>query len=70
MTSRFRAVLGTAVALLATVLAQPARGQDAAPAETPAPTADALTPPKLVTFVEASYPADAKAAGLQAQVDL
>ncbi len=70
MTSRFRASLRTAVALLATVLGHPAHGQDGAPAATAAPTADALTPPKLVTFVDAIYPAAAKAARLQAHVDL
>lgn len=65
----FRATLRIAVALLATVLGHSAHGQDAAHTGTVAPTV-ALTPPKLVTFVDASYPADAKAAGLQAEVDL
>ena len=37
---------------------------------TSAPEAAALTPPKLVTFVDAIYPPAAKAAGLQADVDL
>jgi TonB family protein len=70
MTSRFRVALHTAVVLLATALGHPAQGQDAAPAGAAAPAANALTPPKLVTFVDATYPAGAKAAGLQAQVDL
>jgi len=70
MTSRFRAALLTAVALLATMLGHPAHGQDGAPDGTAAPTANALTPPKLITFVDATYPAAAKAARLQAQVDL
>ena len=70
MTFRFRAALCTAVAMLTTMLGHPARGQDDAPAVTAAPTANALTPPKLVTFVDAIYPAAAKAASLQAQVDL
>jgi TonB family protein len=70
MTSRFRVALPTAFALLATVLGHPVRGQDASPAGTAPPAANALTPPKLVTFVDASYPASAKAAGLQAEVDL
>jgi TonB family protein len=71
MTSRFRAAIPTAVALLVTMLGPlPAHGQDALPAGTTSPTVDALTPPKLVTFVDASYPTGAKAAGLQAEVDL
>jgi TonB family protein len=56
---------------MAMVIGYPARGEDAAPAGTvAAPTANALTPPKLMTFVDASYPAEAKAAGLQAAVEL
>jgi TonB family protein len=70
MTSRFRFALRTAVALLATALGQPAHAQDAAPAGAAAQPANVLTPPKLVTFVDAAYPADAKAAGLHAEVDL
>jgi TonB family protein len=70
MTSRFRAALRIAVALLAMRLGHPAHGQDGAPAGTPGPTANALTPPKLVTFVDAAYPPAAKAAIVQAQVDL
>ncbi len=68
MTPRLRAALRTAIALLATVLGPSAYGQSAAP--TAAPPAATLTPPKLVTFVDATYPSAAKAAGLQAQVDL
>lgn len=70
MTSRFRAALRTTVAVLATVLGHPAHGQEAVPAEAAAPAASALTPPKLVTFVDATYPTAAKAARLQAAVDL
>jgi TonB family protein len=70
MTSRFRTSLHVAVALTATVLAPAAYGQDAAPAGTATPGAAALTPPRLVTFVDATYPAAAKAAGLKADVDL
>jgi TonB family protein len=70
MTSRFRTSLRTVVALTATALAHPAYGQDAERAATAAPDAAALTPPKLVTFVDATYPAAAKAAGLHANVDL
>jgi TonB family protein len=70
MTPRLRAVLRTAVPILATVLGHPAYGQDDTPAGTAAPAANALTPPKLVTFVDARYPVAAKAAGLQAEVDL
>jgi TonB family protein len=70
MISRFQTSLRTALALTATVLAHAAYGQPAAAAETAAPDAAALTPPKLMTFVEATYPAAAKAAGLQVNVDL
>lgn len=70
MPRRFRAALRPAVALLAVVLGHPAHGQDGTPDGTAAPIANALTPPKLVTFVDAIYPAAAKAASLQAQVDL
>jgi len=71
MIPRFQTSLRIALALTATVLAHVAYGQDAAPAATTAPdAASALTPPKLVTFVDAIYPAAAKAARLQANVDL
>jgi TonB family protein len=70
MISRFQASLRTALALTATVLAHAAYGQDVAPAGTAAPEAAALTPPKLVSFVDATYPAAARAARLQADVDL
>ena len=63
MTSRSRAAIITAVALLATLLGHAAQGQDGAPAV-------ALTPPRLLTFVEATYPPAAKAVGRQAQVEL
>ncbi|HVV16071.1 MAG TPA: TonB-dependent receptor [Polyangia bacterium] len=61
MTLRLRAALSTTVALLVTMLGPPLYGQTGG---------EALTPPKLVTFVDATYPAAAKAAGMQAQVDL
>ena len=67
MTSRFRATLRTTVTLMALALGHPARGQGDAPAAAAVAT---LTPPKLITFVEATYPAAAKAARLQAQVEL
>ncbi|MEA2696214.1 MAG: hypothetical protein QOI66_485 [Myxococcales bacterium] len=70
MISRFQTSLRTALALTATVLAHAAYGQPAASAQPAAPDAVALTPPKLVTFVDATYPPAAKAAGLQADVDL
>jgi TonB family protein len=70
MTSRFQPSFRTALALTAMVLAHAAYGQDAAPAATAAPHAAALAPPKLVTFVDAIYPAGAKAARLRANVDL
>lgn len=70
MTFRFRAALFTATALLATLLGHPAGAQDGAPAGTAPPSAGVLTPPRLLTFVDATYPAGAKAAGLQAQVEL
>ena len=69
MTSRFRTSLRTAIALMATVLGHPVYGQDASPSETAAP-ASSLTPPKLLTFVDATYPTAAKAAHLQGGVDL
>jgi TonB family protein len=70
MISRSRTSLRTALVLTAMVLAHAAYGQDAAPRATATPNAAALTPPKLVTFVDATYPAAAKAARLQADVDL
>ena len=63
MTSRFRTSLCFAAALTGTARAHAAYGQDVAPAGTPG-TAEAatsaLTPPKLVTFVDATYPAAAR----------
>jgi TonB family protein len=70
MTSPFRTSLRSALALMATLVGPPVYGQDASPAETTAPAPNALTPPKLVTFVDATYPASAKAAHLQDHVDL
>jgi TonB family protein len=70
MISRFRTSLLIALALMATALAHAAHAEDVAPAETAARQAAALTPPKLVTFVDAIYPAAAQAARLQADVDL
>jgi vitamin B12 transporter len=72
MRPRFRAALRTSIAALAlaTVIGHTAYGQDVAPAETAAPAANQPVPPKLVTFVEASYPTAAQAAGLAAHVDL
>jgi TonB family protein len=70
MTSRLKPSLRIAVALTATVLAHAAHGQTVAPASPAGSEAAVLTPPKLLTFVDASYPAAARAAGLQADVDL
>ena len=70
MTSRSRTSLRTALALTATVLGHPAYGQGTSPEEKTAPTADALTPPRLVTLVDAIYPLDARTARLRAEVDL
>ena len=70
MTSRFRTSLRTAIAVMATVLAPAAYGAGRCARRRSSPTGSALTPPKLVTFVEAAYPAAAKAAGQQADVDL
>ena len=71
MISRFQTSLRIALALTATVLAHAAYATGRRPAATAAPdAAAALTPPKLVTFVDATYPAAAKAARLQADVDL
>ncbi|HEX3694862.1 MAG TPA: TonB family protein [Polyangia bacterium] len=64
MISRFQTSFRVALALTATVFAHAAYGQDATS------NATTLSPPKLVTFVDATYPAAAKAAGLQADVDL
>jgi TonB family protein len=36
----------------------------------PSPSPSALVPPRLVTFVDATYPAEARAAGLEAEVEL
>jgi len=61
-------LLGT---LACATLAKRALGQTAdAPASSPPPAANALTPPKLVTAAEAAYPAAAKAAGKEATVEL
>jgi TonB family protein len=70
MIPRFRSSIPIALALSATMLGHAAYGQDAAQTTTVIPAANALMPPKLVTFVDATYPAAAKAALLQAQVDL
>ena len=65
--------LALAVGLTVTALAHAAHGQDAPLAPTP-PQAPAnmntLTPPRLVTFVDAKYPEAAKTAHLQANVEL
>src|SRR5688572_1523330 len=55
-----------AVALTAT----PTGAQEGAATQAGTPTEQAVTPPKLVKFVEAEYPAAAAAAGLEADVDL
>ncbi len=70
MTSRFRTSFRTAIAVMATVLAPAAYGEGSSPADAAVAAPSALTPPKLLTFVEAAYPAAAKAAGQQANVDL
>jgi TonB family protein len=70
MISRFQISLCIALALTATGLAHAAYGQEATQAGATAPDAAALTPPRLVTFVDATYPAAAKAARLQADVEL
>ncbi|HEY0868980.1 MAG TPA: TonB family protein, partial [Acidothermaceae bacterium] len=70
MTSRFRTRLRTVIALMATVLAPAAYGEGSSPAAAAAPAISSLTPPKLLTFVDAAYPVAAKAAGRQANVDL
>ena len=72
MISRFRSsLLRTGLAVVATVLGHPAYAQDASPAgSAAAPAANVLTPPKLLTFVDAAYPTAAKAARVQADVDL
>lgn len=64
MTSRSRTWLCAALVLSATVPG-PAAADPAKPA-----AADALTPPKLVTFRDATYPDAAKAARRQADVEL
>src|SRR5689334_7918572 len=60
--------LGTLGVLTMFALATRAFGQSAD--ASPAPNPNALTPPKLVTPVEAAYPAAAKAAGKEAVVEL
>jgi TonB family protein len=52
------------------VFTESAYGQVPVPESATQPATLALTPPKLVTFVEAIYPAAAKAAQQQADVDL
>jgi len=47
-----------------------ARAQGGASTQSSTPTEQAVTPPKLIQFVEAEYPADAAKAGLEADVDL
>jgi TonB family protein len=62
--------LGLALVLLpaGSLLAQGAPG--AAGEAAPAPAAPAVTPPRLTQFVEATYPPEAMAQGLQASVEL
>jgi TonB family protein len=67
-TSRTVVAIALAVGMTSTVLGQTALGQEAAPAA--ASHANALTPPKLTTFVDATYPAAAQAARQAANVDL
>ena len=59
-TSRTVVAIALAVGMTSTALGQAALGQEGAPAA--APHASALTPPKLTTFVDATYPAAAQAA--------
>lgn len=70
MTLRQRVSLSTAFALSAALLGSAAYGQGAAPTPATALPSIALTPPKLVTFVDATYPAAAKEAQQQADVEL
>jgi TonB family protein len=75
MNFRLRLALRIALALGLTVtaLAHAAHGQDAplAPTAPPPPAnTSTLTPPRLVTFVDANYPEAAKTAHLQANVEL
>lgn len=59
------------VTVLAVALAAAtASAQEGAATQAGTPTEKAVTPPKLVQFVEAEYPAAAVAAGLEADVDL
>ena len=68
--SRTTLRIAISVALTTTALVHAAFGQDANPAAVTETRTNALTPPKLVTFVDANYPEAAKAARLQANVDL
>jgi TonB family protein len=70
MTWRYRTTLRIAltVSLAMTALAHMAFGQGGPSATAAAP--DALTPPKLVTFVDAVYPEAARVSRLQSNVDL
>lgn len=59
------------VTLLAVVMsATSVAAQEGASTQAGTPTEQAVTPPKLVQFVEAEYPPAAVAAGLEADVDL
>lgn len=72
MLSKLRTALRLAllVSVISALLADAAFGQGAAPAPAPDHSSDAPTPPKLLTFVEAVWPAAALAARLQAGVEL
>ena len=63
-----RLLLTTGTCLLALLPAAPALAQ--APTSQQPPAAAALTPPRLVKFVEAVYPPAARAAGRAAAVEL
>ncbi|HEU5074297.1 MAG TPA: TonB family protein, partial [Polyangiaceae bacterium] len=56
--------------LAVALAAATASAQEGAATQSSTPTEKAVTPPKLVQFVEAEYPAAAVAAGLEADVDL
>src|SRR5690606_12972216 len=56
--------------LVVALAAVPAGAQEGAPTQAGTPTEQAVTPPKLVQFVEAEYPASALVAGLEADVEL
>src|SRR6187397_626292 len=58
------------IMLLAVVLASPVSAQEGAPTRSNTPGEQPVTPPKLIGFVEAEYPAAAAKAGLEADVDL